>query len=160
MHGQLGALVLLIALLSPVRATAQTPQTPPAVPAQPPLFELLDDDQWIRVSSSSQARREARLLEHTPTELLLDLEPRPLRIPLARVDTLWERRTSSKTGALIGGLLGAGIGVLFATQAVEEGETAGAGWIGLIGIGGASGGGLLGALFGHTIPRWHRVYFR
>jgi hypothetical protein len=55
-------------------------QIPKPIPAQQPLFEVLSDSQWIRVSSTGQAPREARLLEHSTTEVVLDLEPHPLRI--------------------------------------------------------------------------------
>jgi hypothetical protein len=123
------------------------------------MFEVLSDSQWMRVSSTGHARREARLLEHSATEIVLDLE-RPLRIPVTSIDTLWDRGTTSKTGALVGGLLGAGIGVLVATQAVEKGETPPADWIGLFAIGGTVGGGLLGALVGRAFPKWHRLYTR
>ena len=155
MNKQVRFLALL--LVFPALAVAQTPRS---VPAQPALFEVLSDSQWIRVSSTGQARREARLLEHSAAEIMLDLAPRPLRIPLASIDTLWERRTASKTGALVGGLLGAGIGVFVATQAVEKGETPSPDYVGLFAIGGAVGGGLLGALVGRAFPKWHRLYTR
>jgi hypothetical protein len=149
--------LLALLLVFPALGTAQTPKP---IPAQQPLFEVLRDNQWIRVSSTGQARREARLLEHSTTEVVLDLEPHPLRIPATSIDTLWERRTASKTGALVGGLVGAGVGILVATKAVEKGETAPAGYIGLFAIGGAVGGGLLGALVGRAFPKWHRLYSR
>jgi hypothetical protein len=93
--------LLSLLIVFPALAVAQTPQP---IPAQPSMFEVLSDSQWIRVSSTGHARREARLLEHSATEIVLDLEPRPLRIPVIGIDTLWERRTASKTGALVGGL--------------------------------------------------------
>jgi hypothetical protein len=148
--------LLSLLIVFPALAVAQTPQP---IPAQPSMFEVLSDSQWIRVSRTGHARREARLLEHSATEIVLDLD-RPLRIPITSIDTLWDRRTASKTGALVGGLLGAGIGVLVATQAVEKGETPPADWIGLIAIGGTGGGGLLGALVGRAFPKWHRLYPR
>ena len=149
--------LLSLLIVFPTLGVAQTPQP---IPAQPSMFEVLSDSQWIRVSSTGHARREARLLEYSATEIVLDLEPRPLRIPVTGIDTLWERRTASKTGALVGGLLGAGIGVLVATQAVEKGETPPADYVGVFAIGGAVGGGLLGALVGRAFPKWHRLYTR
>jgi hypothetical protein len=149
--------LLSLLIVFPTLGVAQTPQP---IPAQPSMFEVLSDSQWIRVSSTGHARREARLLEHSATEIVLDLEPRPLRIPVTGIDTLWERRTASKTGALVGGLLAAGIGVLVATQAVEKGETPPADYVGVFAIGGAVGGGLLGALVGRAFPKWHRLYTR
>ena len=148
--------LLAILFLFPALAMAQTSRP---IPEQAPMFEALRDSQWVRVASTGYARREARLLEHDATEIVLDLE-RPLRIPVTSVDTLWNRRTASKTGALVGGLLGASIGVLVATQAVEKGETASADYVGIIAIGGAVGGGLLGALVGRAFPQWHRLYTR
>jgi hypothetical protein len=59
---------------------------------------------------------------------------------------------------LFGGLVGAGVGILVATQAVEKGETAPADYVGLFAIGGAVGGGLLGALVGRAFPKWHRLF--
>jgi len=155
MDKHIGLISLLVLL--PTLGAAQTPRSPPT---RPPTFEVLSDSQWIRVSSPGYGRREARLLDHSASEIVLDLEPQPLRIPATSIDTLWERRTASSTGALVGGLLGAGIGVLIATQTVEEGETPSAGWVGLIGVGGAVGGGLLGALVGRAFPKWHRVHPR
>jgi hypothetical protein len=148
--------VSLLAVL-PAMAAAQRPQP---IPAQPLPFATLNDSAWVRVSSTGQVRREARLLEHSNTEIVLDLEPQPLRIPVASIDTVWERRSASKTGAWVGALVGAGAGILVATQAVEEGESPGGDYIALFAVGGATGVGLLGALAGRAIPRWHRVYAR
>ena len=154
MHKQARLLAMLIVF--PALGVAQTPKP---IPVQPPRFEVLRDSQWIRVSSTGQSPREGRLLEHSTTEIVLDLE-RSQRIPISSIDTLWERRTASKTAAVIGGLLGAGVGILVATQAAEKGESPPADYIGLFSIGGAVGGGLLGALVGRAFPRWHRLYAR
>jgi hypothetical protein len=150
------ARLLALLIVFPASGVAQTPKP---IPAQPPMFEVLSDSQWIRVSSTGQSRREGRLLEHSTTEIVLDRE-RPQRIPITSIDTLWERRTASKTGAWVGGLVGAGVGILVATQAVEKGETAPADYVGLFAIGGAVGGGLLGALVGRAFPTWYRLYPR
>ena len=149
--------LLALLIVFPALGVAQTPQP---IPVQPSVFEALSDSQWVRVSNTGHARREAMLLEHSAAEIVLDLEPHPLRIPVTGIDTLWERRTAGKTGALVGGLLGAGIGVLAATQAVEKGETPSADYVALFAIGGAVGGGLLGALVGRAFPKWHRLYTR
>jgi hypothetical protein len=146
------ARLLALLMVFPALGVAQTPQP---IPAQPSMFQELSDSQWVRVSGNGHARREARLLEHSSTEIVLDLE-RPLRIPATSIDTLWERRSASKTGAWVGGLLGAGIGLLVATQAVEKGETPSADYVGLFAV----GGGLLGALVGRAFPKWHRLYTR
>jgi hypothetical protein len=148
--------LLALLLVFPALGMAQTPKP---IPARSSMFQELSDSQWVRISGNGHARREAKLLEHSATEILLNLE-RPLRIPATSIDTLWERRTASKTGAWVGGLVGAGVGILVATQAVEKGETPPADYIGLFAIGGAVGGGLLGALVGRAFPKWHRLYAR
>jgi hypothetical protein len=149
------ARLLALSIFFPALAVAQTPRS---IPAQPPMFEVLRDSQWIRVSGAGHNHREARLLQHSATAIVLDLEPHPERIPIASIDTLWQRRTASKTVALAGGLLGAGIGTLIATQVVEEGETPPADYVALLAIGGAVGGGVLGALLGRAFPKWHRLH--
>lgn len=139
----------------PMAGAAQVPE-----PASTRLGALqsLRDSAWIRVADVAHGRREARLLAQGSGEVVLDLGPRPLRIPATSIDTVWERRTASRTGALVGGLLGAGLGVLIATQTAEKGETPPADWVLVIGAGGAAGGGLLGALVGTAFPRWDRRY--
>jgi hypothetical protein len=148
--------LLALLIVFPALGMAQTQQP---IPAQPSMFQELSDSQWVRVSGNGHARREARLSEHSTTEMVLDLE-RPLRIPTTSIDTLWERRSASGTGAWVGGLVGASVGILVATQAVEKGETPSADYVGLFAVGGAVGGGLLGALVGRAFPKWHRLYAR
>jgi hypothetical protein len=145
-------------LILPGLGSAQTPGGPRLDSDRERVFQTLEDSQWVRLAGSSLGRREGRVLQHSPTEIVLSPEPQPLRIPATSIDTLWTKGTSSKTGALVGGLLGAGVGVLFATQAVEEGETPGADWVLAIGGGGPVAGGLLGAVVGLAFPRWHRQF--
>src|SRR5688500_14557025 len=114
----MGKHVRLLAVLIAFPALAMA-QTSRPIPEQGPMFEVLRGGRWVRGAGTAYARREARVLDHGATEIVLHLE-RPLRIPVTSVDTLWNRRTASKTGALVGGLLGASIGVLVATQAVEK----------------------------------------
>jgi hypothetical protein len=158
MYPTLALTTLCGLLILPGFGTAQTQGGPRLDSDRQQVFQSLEDSQWVRLVGSGLSRREGRVLEISPTELVLSPEPQPLRVLATSIDTLWTRGTSSKTGALVGGLLGAGLGVLFATQAVEEGETAGADWLLAIGGGGAVAGGLLGALVGLAIPRWDRQY--
>ena len=150
-------LLLLLLILLPSFGASQSPQP---IPRQPSMFETLSDSQWIRVSGNGHAHREARLLTHSGTEIVLDLDSRPVRTPLSAIDTLWERRSASRTGALVGGILGGVAGILVATQAVEEGENAPADYVGVLAVGGTVGGALLGALLGRAFPKWHRLYPR
>lgn len=122
-------------------------------------FQTLKDSQWVRVTGPGLGRQQGQLLERSPSELVLSSPGQPLRIPATTIDTLWTRGTSVKTGAiagaLIGGALGAGLGVLCGEMG-EDCHTGEA--IALFGGLGLGGGGLLGALFGLGIPRWHRQY--
>ena len=106
----------------------------------------------MRFTSPGFGRQQGQLLERSPTELVLSAPGQPLRVPASTIDTLWTRGTSVKTGAkagaLIGVALGAGLGMAHNTV---EAMALGGG----IGLG---GGGLLGALIGLNIPRWHRQY--
>ncbi len=158
MHHSLATTALCGLLILPGLAGAQTAGGPRLDSDRQQVFQTLEDSQWIRLAGPGLGRREGRVLQHSPTEIVLSPEPQSLRVPATRIDTLWIKGTSSKSGALVGGLLGAAAGVLFATQAVEEGETPGADWVLAIGGGGAVAGGLLGALVGLAIPRWHRQY--
>lgn len=122
-------------------------------------FQTLKDSQWVRLTSPGLGRRQGQLLERSATEVVLSSRPQPLRIPATSIDTLWTRGTSVKTGAiagaLIGGALGAGVGVLCG-ETLSDCNTGEA--VLLFGGVGLGGGGLLGALFGLGIPRWQRQY--
>jgi hypothetical protein len=155
MHIVSGALACSLIFL-PLSGNAQTPR----VPTRAEAIQALSDSDWVRLAGGTFGRLEGIVLAHTATDLVLSVEARPSRIPATNIDTLWARGKATKTGALLGALLGAGIGIVVATQAVEEGETPGTEWIGAFGVGGALVGGSLGALIGSAFPRWNRRYPR
>ena len=152
---------ILTAILSLFLATPTlgTGQAPAAGPKHQPAFETLKDSQWVRVASSELGRREGRLLQRRPTELILSsgAGPEPLRVPAAAIDTLWTRGHSTKTGAIVGALLGAGIGAL-AAASVEVYDTDPAAVWGVSVGGGTVVGGLVGILLGASMPRWERRF--
>jgi hypothetical protein len=143
-------------IFHPTSGNAQTP----GVPTREEALQALNDIDWVRLAGGTFGRLEGTVLAHTATDLVLNVEAQPSRIPATSIDTLWARGKATKTSALVGGLLGAGIGILVATQTVEEGETPGADWLGAFGVGGALVGGSLGALIGSAFPRWDRRYPR
>ena len=122
-------------------------------------FQTLKDSQWVRLTSPGLGRRQGRLIERSPTDLVVSSPVQPLRVPATTIDTLWTRGTSVKTGAivgaLLGGALGAGLGVLCG-ETQDDCNTTGA--VALFGGVGLGGGGVLGALVGLGIPRWQRRY--
>ena len=142
----------LIILVFPLSAAAQTG------PVRQPVMESLRDSQWVRLAVSDLGRREGRLLERGESELVLAMAAEPLRIPATTVDTLWTRGTSWKQGAIVGAVVGLGLGVAAAASGFgEEDVDQTALWLGLTGIG-TAGGAIVGTLFGAAIPRWSRKY--
>jgi hypothetical protein len=122
------------------------------------VFQTLEDSQWVRLAATGLGRREGQILERSDAGLLLSPASLPLRVPATSIDTLWTRGSSAKTGAIVGGIVGACLGVLAAYGTAETGETVGADFVIALGAGGAVGGGLLGALIGLAVPKWHRRY--
>jgi hypothetical protein len=154
---RVSALVLSMLIFLPVAGQAQG--SAQADGPRHSTFQALEDSQWVRLTSSGVGRRQGRLLEHGPTELVVSAGARPLRIPATMIDTLWTRGNSAKTGAivgaLIGGALGTGLGLLCG-ETQNDCHTGEA--VALFGGIGLGGGGLLGTLFGLSIPRWKRQY--
>jgi hypothetical protein len=128
---------MFTAIVSMFRATPAlgSGQAPATGAMRQSAFETLKDSQWVQMASSELGRREGRLLQRSPTELILSPEPQPLRIPATTIDTLWTRGHSAKTGAIVGA----------AFFAVSLG-------------GGTLAGGLVGMLIGTTLPRWNRRF--
>jgi hypothetical protein len=148
----LAVAVSCIILVFPASAAAQNG------PVRPPVIESLRDSQWVRVAASDLGRRQGRLLEPGSTVLVLATEGEPLRIPATSVDTLWTKGTNWKQGALVGAVLGLGLGIAAAASGFGE-EDVGptAVWLGCMGIG-TAGGALVGTIFGAALPRWTRRY--
>jgi hypothetical protein len=144
--------ILLILVATPTRGSGQAPGSSAV---RQSVFETLNDSQWVRLVSSELGLRQGRLLQRSPTELILSPEPQPIRIPAATIDTLWTRGSSTKTGAIVGALLGAGIGVVAATSLGESDTDRTALWAVSLG-GGTVAGGLVGMLIGAALPRWNR----
>jgi hypothetical protein len=120
-------------------------------------FESLRVSQWVRLAGSGLGIRQGRLVARSPTELILSPDPHSVRVPLAEIDTLWTRAHSTRTGAIVGALLGIGLGAMFASEAGERDTDRTALWAGSLPAG-AVAGGLLGALFGTAVPRWKRQF--
>jgi hypothetical protein len=143
-------------LILPGLGTAQTQGGPRLDSDHQQVFQSLEDSQWVRLAGSGLSRREGRVLEASPTELVLSPEPQPLRVPATSIDTLWVRKHSAVRGGIIGGLVLGAMGAIVGASIGEEGgdDYNPAFWSLIFGGGGAVGGGLLGALVGSTIPRW------
>ena len=106
----MGLVVAVIVSLSLVMSTPGIGQTGGTSIMRQSAIESLHDSQWVRLASPEIGRREGRLLARNPTELILSPAPDPVRIPAAEIDTIWTRGSSTKTGLLVGALLGAAPG--------------------------------------------------
>ena len=159
MYRTVFAASLLIVAALPVASPAQAPGGTDG-PRQA-AFQTLQDSQWVRLAEPGLGRQQGRLLERSSTELVLSPRDRPIRVPAVSIDTLWTRKSSVKQGAIVGGVLGvltgAGMGLLLSGMSDDQDFSTGQLVLGMGGIG-AAGGGLLGALVGLAIPRWHRRY--
>jgi phage terminase large subunit-like protein len=150
-------LVVLLTVAAPATSLAQGPTD--SISRQP-QFPTLTDSQWVRLATPELGRTEGRLLTQGQSEVVITDGSRPIHVPMAAVDTLWTRGRSSGTGALVGAILLAGVGVVLATSSstgLEENTGSARSVLALSTIG-AIAGSLIGAVVGHGIPRWQRRY--
>lgn len=126
-------------------------------PRRQAAFERLGDSQLVRLSAAGVGIRQGRVLEHDASQVVLSSHHQPLRLPATTIDTLWTRGGSARTGAIVGGIIGLGLGVLAGTELGEENAGSAKNVVGMGGIG-LMGGALLGAAIGAPIRRWHRRY--
>jgi hypothetical protein len=115
----------------------------------------------VRIHQIGGGRIEGRFARGSATTLVLAGAPAPVEYSTATLDSLWVRGTSAKRGAIIGsitlGIAGMGLGVFANAVACEsDGGDSCPEAIPILGVLGAAGGGLLGALIGSAIPSWHR----
>ena len=146
---------LLIALqVTPVQAQGQSPGGLDSA-----SILLLKPDRFVRLQVPDLGRVQGRVGVHTATELILQVETENRTIRLAAVDTLWVRGRHTKAGAIIGGILGIGGGVLLGALGDALCEYDCDGNYTLNGaVLGALAGGVTGAIVGSAIPRWRRVF--
>lgn len=158
MHPALAIISLCGLLILPGFSSAQTPGGPRLDSDRQEVFQSLEDSQWVRLAGPGRGRREGRILEVTPTEIVLSPEPQPIRVPATSIDTVWTRGHSAVRGGIVGGLLLGALGAVVGASVGEKGDDDyNPGFTALLfGGGGLVGGGILGALVGSGIPRWHR----
>ncbi len=151
---------LCLFLVLPTLGSTQAPGGPRLVSDRQEVFQSLKDSQWVRLGGAGLDRPEGRVLEVTPTEIILSPEPQPIRIAATSIDTVWTRGHSALQGGIVGGLLLVALGAVVGASIGEpSGDDYNPGFQALVlGGGGLLGGGLLGALVGSGIPRWSRQY--
>lgn len=126
-------------LILPKLGSAQTSGGPRLDSGRQEVFQSLTDSQWVRLSGSGLV---------------------PLRVSATSIDTVWTRGHSALLGGVVGGLF---LGVLGAVVGGTAGEPGGddynpGAWALILGGGGLVGGGILGAVIGAAIPKWHRQF--
>jgi hypothetical protein len=151
------ASVALVCLLTPLGAQ-NLPPTRPDLPA----------GAVIRVEALSGERIEGRFEQYRADSLWLSRAALgPTGVPLGTLSRVWVKGRATKTGMLVGGLVGIPLGVLlgaslcgFERLADNTGKDIGCTehYVGGTAAGVAVGVGL-GALVGRFIPKWH-VRFR
>lgn len=124
----------------------------------------LPSDVVVRLSAAGK-RSEGRLGQTSDDSVTLMLRQGVSSVALASVDTIWRKRRHVGRGALIGGVVGAGLFTGFLHLIVTAFCDADASacrkdhnraWAAGIVLGG-SGGALLGAGVGSLFPRWVRI---
>ena len=120
---------------------------------------LLRPDRFVRIQLPEIGRIQGRVGFRTESEMVLQMDEKNRTVSLGSVDTLWVRGRRTKTGAIIGGLLGIGGGIFLGAiaNALCEYDCGGNYIVGGAAFGAVSGG-VAGAIIGTAIPRWRRVF--
>ena len=145
--------IAVLVLLAPELVTAQHAG---AGPTRPAAIESLEEGQWVRIAGDF-GRGEGPVLAHSTGQLTLSSRPQPLRVPATSIDTLWTRGRGTGKGALIGVLIGLGLGAVFASQWDPQDTPPEAVW-GLALGAGAVGGTLVGLAIGSGVHVYKRRY--
>ena len=153
--------LLAACILTMTPVVGWTQDAPVSLGPRAPAFGALQDNQWVRFTGAGVLRRQGILLGQVGPDLLVSAEPKTLRIPATSIDTLWTRGNSAKQGAIIGSIAGALVGVAaalhYGSTTTEHDFSTGQAAVLLGGVG-AAGGGLVGTIFGLSLPRWKRRF--
>jgi hypothetical protein len=113
----------------------------------------------VRLHTAELGRLEGRLLSLSDSAVTVGMSPAETSVALAEIDTLWQRGSAAKTGAIVGGIVGGLAGAVGGAlitaldYSYDTGPGAGAAGGGAIGV---VTGALLGGAIGAVIPRWRR----
>ncbi len=151
----------IIALLA---GSLISPVPPSDAQRLPESLHHLKPGTLLRVETTSFGTIERQLLRASGDTLFLSARGggggAETVVPLQDLRVLWQRGRATKTGALVGGIVGAvGLTVLFEALSGLSDEPDAGGSTVLWGVAlGGGGGALLGGLIGSAIPKWHRRY--
>lgn len=120
---------------------------------------FLKPDRFVRIQLPDLGRIQGKVGFRTGSEMVLQMEDEKRTVSLSSVDTLWVRGRRTKTGAIIGGLVGIGGGIFLGALANALCEYDCGGNVVVAGaLFGMATGGITGAVIGAAIPRWRRVF--
>lgn len=151
---------LLVLALTLSTALSLASQQEPARTTRAEAVDRIAAGRRIRIAPSDGPVVEGMLVAREGLHLVLRYDARLDRVPLARIDQLWERGRATGIGALIGGITGGAVGTalgLLIGEVICDNEDCDANTleaVALLGGGGAAGGALLGAGIGSLIPKW------
>jgi len=114
-------------------------------------------DRFVRIETPALGRIQGNVSQRSATELWLSSDGEHV-IPIQEIQRAWVRGNHAKTGAIVGGILGAGGGLFFGLliDAVCEGDCHGSvAAATLLGLGAGAG---TGALIGMAFPRWKELH--
>jgi hypothetical protein len=117
----------------------------------------LRPERFIRIETPALGRIQGTVAQRSAAALTLANGGEHI-IPIQEIQRAWVRGNHAKTGAIIGGILGAGGGLLLGLliDAVCEGDCNGsAATVTLLGLGAGAG---TGALIGLAFPRWKELH--
>ncbi|HEV8123380.1 MAG TPA: hypothetical protein VGP80_04005 [Gemmatimonadales bacterium] len=118
----------------------------------------LRTDRFVRIETSALGRIQGTVAQHSATDLTLANGGQHV-IPVQEIQRAWVRGRHTKTGAIIGGILGAGGGIFLGllAEGLCEYDCAHNAYIplGLVGLGAGAGA---GALIGMAFPRWKELH--
>ena len=124
---------------------------------------VLRPDRFVRIALPELNRIQGRVGQRTATSLTLIGARDTSTVNLAVIDTVWVRGRRITTGAILGGIVGAGGGVFLGwlVAGLCEYDCPGIPSATVVGgLLGAGAGAIVGGAIGAAIPRWRRIYPR
>lgn len=140
--------------------SAQTPISRPSLVEA--RLQQLKSDSYLRVAIVGDGTIAGRLSDRGAGSFSLAMDSGSRTLGLEQVEALWVRGRATRTGAMVGGIVGVVSGVLFGLWVEKtfcdcvDPNYAGAAAKGGVIFGAA--GLALGAVIGTAIPKWHQKY--
>lgn len=118
----------------------------------------LRPDRFVRVELPDLGRIQGQVTRNSMTDLYLSQGEQERQIPTAQIQRAWVRGRATRTGAIVGGVLGLGAGLFVGALAngLCESTSCGDATLPAALLGTLAGAGV-GAIVGSAIPKWHEV---